>query len=84
MKPPERDDLLIRLDERSRNIWIVVEKLEKHQVEQNGLIRDSFDQIASNSKQTAKNTTWGIAFRWIIGGIGTALAISLTHLWGIW
>ena len=84
MKPTERDDLLIRLDERSRNTWVMVEKLEKHQVEQNGLIRDSFDQIANNSKQTTKNATWIIAFRWIVGGVGTALAIVLTRLWGVW
>ena len=30
MKPAERDDLLIRLDERTRNIWTLTEKQENH------------------------------------------------------
>jgi len=77
MKQPERDDLLIRLDEKMNNVWRVVEQLEKHQIVQNGLIRDTIDQ-------TTKNTTWIKAYKWIIGGIGTALAIGLTHLQGLW
>lgn len=77
MKVSERDDLLIRLDERSRNIWVVVEKLEKHQNEANGFIQD-------NNDRSLKNTTWIVAFRWILGGIGTALIIGLTYLWGLW
>ena len=84
VKQAERDDLLIRLDEKMNNIWRVVEQVENHQTEQNGLIRESFDQIASNSRQTSRNSTWIIAIRWIIGGICTALAMGLTHLNGLW
>ena len=77
MKASERDELLIRLDERSRNTYRVVEKLEKHQAEQNGFIQDTINQ-------TTKNTTWRKAHTWVIGGIGTALVMGLTHLWGFW
>ena len=38
MKPSERDELLGRLDERTRNTWSVVEKIEKHVTKQNGRI----------------------------------------------
>lgn len=51
MKAEERDKLLIRLDERTCNIWYSIEKLEKHQAEQNGF-------IISNIKSISKNTTW--------------------------
>lgn len=77
MKQEQRDELLGRLDERTLNIWRVIGEIEKHQAEQNGLIRDTICQ-------TTKNTTWIKAYRWIIGGIGTALAIGLTHLWELW
>ncbi|KKL27236.1 hypothetical protein LCGC14_2387200 [marine sediment metagenome] len=30
MKTPERDNLLIRLDERSRNTWAMIERIESH------------------------------------------------------
>ncbi len=36
MKPGERDDLLIRLDERTQNTWRVTEKMEKHLAQING------------------------------------------------
>ena len=38
MKPAERDELLGRLDERTRNTWSSVEKIEKHVEKQNGRI----------------------------------------------
>ena len=40
MTEQELHDLMIRIDERTRNTWRVVEKMERHQAEQNGFIRD--------------------------------------------
>lgn len=77
MKQTERDELLTRLDEKTNNIWRVLEELNRQQIKQNGFIQD-------NNNRSLKNTTWLIAFRWIIGGVGTALAIIGTHIWGLW
>lgn len=51
MKTEERDQLLARLDERTRNIWRTLERLEGHAKEQNGYIQELF--VISN-----KNTIW--------------------------
>ena len=48
MKTIERDELLTRIDERSNNIWRVVEALEKHQAEQNGYIRENIIATTKN------------------------------------
>ena len=66
MKPSERDDLLIRLDERSRNTYHLVETLEQHNREQNGTIQT----LIGNCKT---NTVW----RKIIIGVGTPGLIAL-------
>jgi len=77
MKPSERDELLIRLDERGCNIWNILEELKDQQIKQNGFIQE-------NNNRSIKNTAWRRAHTWVIGGIGTALAIGLTHLEGLW
>ena len=48
MNDAERDALLIRLDERSCNTWQVMEKLEKHNAEQNGFILESLIRSSGN------------------------------------
>ena len=62
MNVTERDQLLIRLDERSHNTWRSVEKIEKHQSEQNGFIQD-------NILSTQRNTTWRKVITPIVGGV---------------
>jgi len=66
----KRDELFIRIDERTRNIWRVLEVLEMHQREQNGFIRE-------NSISSAKNNSWRKISMWILGIISTAI-IALT------
>jgi len=51
MNAKEKDELLIRLDERTANTWRVVESLEKHNAEQNGILRETM--VACS-----KNTAW--------------------------
>ncbi len=63
MKTSERDDLLIRLSERSFNTWRLIEKMERHAAEQNGYIRENFTA-------TSRNTIWR---RVIVGVGGTSL-----------
>jgi len=68
--------LLIRIDERTQNIWKAVEKIEKHAAEQNGYIREI-------TMACSKNTTWRKVFCWIIG-IGVPVCIAwLLHLEGL-
>ena len=49
MKPQERDNLLIRIDERTINIWNVVEKQEKHLAGLNDTASKHAVKIESNS-----------------------------------
>jgi len=73
MEPVERDELLVRIDERTSNIWRAVEKLEKHNAEQNGFILQCLNKTNSNKV-------------WIrvISGIGGSVIIFFAYwiLWG--
>ena len=60
---------LSRIDERTQNIWRVVEKMERHAEEQNGYIRQ-------NLEATSSNTNWRKALCWII-----PTAFTLTIGW---
>ena len=46
MNVKERDELLIRLDERSNNTWRTVEEIKKHVEKQNGKITKNRIAIA--------------------------------------
>ena len=77
-------EILARLDERSNNTWKIVDKIEKHQTEQNDSISECVKQVAKNTVRIAKNTTWLVVFRWIMG-IGFAGMVSwMMHLSGVW
>ncbi|MCK5016408.1 MAG: hypothetical protein KAS32_04975 [Candidatus Peribacteraceae bacterium] len=60
MKPAERDDLLIRLDERSRNIYKLVEAQEQH-------LKDLNDSTAENTTGVAVNKSGIRRIYWLIG-----------------
>lgn len=70
MKAQERDELLIRLDERSRNTWHVLE-------EQEDSINKKVDDILAGQKiqngAILKNTIW----RKVIIGIGTPVILGV-------
>ena len=74
MKVTERDEILIRLDERSVNTWRLVEKMEKHQIEQN-------NHIAKNFIATSRNTIYR---RIIYPIIGFGLTAFILHLIGVY
>ena len=76
MKPTDRDNLLIRLDERSTNTWRLVEKIEVHLVELNESVSNNKTGVAVNKKS--------INLLWKIGGgcatiilTGTAVILKL-------
>ena len=71
MKPQERDDLLIRIDERTRNIWRLTDQQEKHLSKINDSLLEHAVQITSNSN----GIKW---LRWVIGiGLPSITAIVL-------
>ena len=72
MEPTERDLLLTRLEERTANIWRVVEKLEKHNADQNGFILKCLERTSSNK-------VW---IRTISGVGGSAILFFL--YWIVW
>ena len=81
MKPSERDDMLIRIDERTKNIWRVTEKQEEHLERINGHLDDHSRRITitetlqKERNKPSKKSKAG----WITGGIGLILA-----LWKAW
>jgi len=73
----EDRDMLIRINERTHNIWRAVEQMEQHQREQNDSIRKLFNR-------TGTNTIWR---RVIVSIGGTALLVIIAwilQLNGIW
>ena len=77
MKPKERDDLLVRLDERSLNTYHLVEKLEQHNAVQNGFIQEQGEQVASN-----KAHIWWIIRILVTAGILSGGATGIIKLIG--
>lgn len=73
MKQEDRDRL-IRVDERTSNIWRVIEKVEKHQAEQNGL-------VLKVVKDVSTNTSWRKA---TIGIFSAVIAWIITKSSGLW
>lgn len=80
MKPIERDELLIRLDERSLNMWHILE-------EEDESIHKQIDKILDGQKTQngaiLKNTIWRKAIVFIgtpvvIGIVGWLLKLTLT------
>lgn len=72
MKPKERDDLLIRLDERSRNIWTLTERQEEHLAKLNDSMLKHAVQISSN-KTSIKWLIRVLVAAGILGGGATGL-----------
>ncbi len=73
----KNNELLARIDERTRNIWRMVERLEKHQAEANGYIKE-------NMKLSIKTAAWVTAIRWIMGIAIAGVITWLSHIEGFW
>ena len=67
MKASERDALFARLDERSKNTWHTVEKMEQHQEITNGRLRK------------VENKVWYLfgLLAVVSSGAGTAIFLAL-------
>ena len=72
MKPKERDELLIRLDERSRNIWALTEKQENHLSKINDSLLKHAIQLSSN-KTSIKWIVRILVAAGILGGGATGI-----------
>ena len=79
VKTKDRNDLLVRLDEKTANIWRLVEKIEAHQVSQNGLIEKA-------TALSRRNGIWINVLRYGGGGllllIITGLTLIVAHIVG--
>ena len=65
---------LTRISERPLNIWRVVEKLEKHQETQNGLILETV-------RTTASNKTRGKIHTYIMMAMWGAIIATINRVW---
>jgi len=79
MKPKDRDDLLSRIDERTRNIWTLTEKQELHLSKLNDNVMKHAIQISSN--KTSIGRLWWLIGIVVTGSGGTA---GVTKLLGLW
>ncbi len=69
MKPKDRDDLLIRIDERTNNIWRVTEAQEKHLEKLNGHLDNHSKRLTvvetkvdeRTIAKLGRKTIWGIS-----------------------
>lgn len=77
MLTKEENDLLIRIDERTTNIWRAVESLEKHNREQNGFIKEAL-LMCNTHKAWIKVLKWGIGL-----GFPASIAFFICHLQGL-
>ena len=77
MKPTERDDLLIRLDERTNNIWKLTEKQEEHLAKINDVNSKQGEQIASN-KTSIKWIIRILIGAGLVGGAGAGISQLFT------
>ncbi len=76
MKPKERDDLLIRLDERTDNILYMVKDHDKHLRGINGQISANMTQIAVN-KSSVYRIWWFMGSSFLIISSGLAIALKV-------
>jgi len=74
----EQGQTIARIDERTANTYHLTEKLERHNAEQNGFIREQGEQIVRNT--TSISRVW-----WLIGIVGTGGGgTGITKLLGWW
>lgn len=72
MKVKERDELLVRLDERTRNIWTLTERQEDHLSKLNDSMLKHAIQISSN-KTSIKWIIRILVAAGMVGGGATGL-----------
>ena len=83
MKPSERDELLVRLDERTINIYRLNEKQERHLSELNDRVAKNTINISNNNQKLDQGLGLKISKGQKIGGstgIITLLALAITAL----
>ena len=76
MKPRERDDLLIRLDEKVNNIWTLTEKQEQHLAKINGHLEDHSKRLVTVETQVNERTQSKISKKAMAGISGGTLAVA--------
>ena len=77
LTPTNRDELLIRLDERTNNIWTLTEKQEGHLGKINSHLEDHSKRLTIAETQLAERTSSKVSKKAVAGyGGGTAVVVS--------
>ncbi|HUV46150.1 MAG TPA: hypothetical protein VMW45_03675 [Dehalococcoidia bacterium] len=77
LTPTNRDELLIRLDERTNNIWTLTEKQEEHLAKINNHLDDHSKRLTIAETQLAERTSSKVSKKAVAGyGGGTAVVVS--------
>ena len=74
MNVKERDELLIRLNERSLNTWRAIDEVKGHLEVQNGLILE-------NVRTTSSNKTRGKIQNYILVAMWGAIIATINRVW---
>ena len=76
MKPKERDELLVRLDERTNNIWRSTEAQEQHLAKINNHLDDHSKRIVIVETKVEERTVSRVSKKAKVGYGGGVLAIA--------
>ena len=83
MNLKERDDLLVRLDERTNNIWALSEKQETHLSKINSHLEDHSHRLDIVETQVKERTTSKVSRKAKVGyGSGILVFITLAYYTG--
>jgi len=77
LEPHERDELLVRVDERTQLIIRTITDMSRHLEKQNSHLEETYLMASGNR-------TWRKINTWVIGIIATALGTLYSKLMGLW
>ena len=86
MKADERDQLLIRIDERTNNIWTLTERQEKHLAELNSSVARNVNRISVLETKVDERSVSPVAYKMskkAMGGYGSGVVGVLTIIYYI-
>ena len=76
LTPANRDELLIRLDERTSNIWTLTEKQEKHLTELNNSVAKNTNRLNIIETKVDERTQSKISKKAVTGYGGIAVTVG--------
>lgn len=71
LKPAQRDELLVRIDERQTLMYDELKEMKEHSISQNHSIARALELTTYNKSMINSNRTWINAIKWVGGILGT-------------